>query len=288
MDAEDEKTTVTWIKPSPDEGEANVKTKTILKVEENASLTDRSAIIWLAAGRLRFAVNVTQTSTAAAGIKILDGNNMPVTDLIFASSKGVTPLSQKLSVDWLPKKSDLSITTTAISANAFPMDVGAPETGTLSASTNRPKVYTIAPMAITEEELAQGGNPFIEKVSKVNFSTSYDASSATASITLRQICYNMVTDVKNSYELESQQETLNVKANFDWKITDVKDEFEILQNRGSSLKGKTGGTIIQRQVTIYRSPWEQEVTLRFVRPQQSPSQICATTPLGLLFLKLPM
>lgn len=239
VDAADGTSPVTWVTLSPDHGEANNKTKTILKVDENNSL-ERSAIIWLAAGRLRYAVNVTQFLTSAIGIQILNDSNVPITELVFASSPGIIPTKQKFTVNWQPKEADLMITNTAIGTKGFPDGCGAPVTETIPGGAGT-IAYEVSPSAITTNELdeSKGGEPFLEKVSKVDFTTTNGTTTTNATIYLRQICYNLLTDVKSYYELNSQTETINVRANFNWKITAVNDPDNIL-DKENDLINKEG------------------------------------------------
>ena len=248
VDATDGTTKVGWVDLSPDQGVADNPAEVFLTVEENKTTTERSAIIWIAAGRLRYPVKVTQSLTPALGIQLLDGDGsskMPITELVFASAAGTAPASQNFTVNWQPKAADLTVTNAAVGAAAFPSGVGEPGgnvtggnggTGTIT--------YTVAPAAFTDAELdeKQGGNPFLEKVSKLDFTTTNGVSYASASLFLRQINYNLLSDVNNGgYLLDGQQKTLNVRANFGWTITAVSDPDDILQNNGRGIIGQTGG-----------------------------------------------
>lgn len=239
VDASDGTTPVTWVALTPTSGAANVKAKVILTV--SSTTQNRSAVIWIAAGRLRYAVTVTQLLNSALDIQIFNGNNNIVTELVF---DGLNPLPQTLRVKWKPKDADLDVMVAGIGANPFPSETGMPTSGTIEAGNGGTGTisYTIQPPAFTAAELdeAQGGNPLLGKISKVDFVTSDGISYAVASVYLWQINYNLLTDVKGGYALNSQTETINVRANFGWKITKVTDTYDILKNE-NSLVGQTGG-----------------------------------------------
>ncbi|NDV84935.1 fimbrial protein [Bacteroides sp. 51] len=242
VDATDDTKDVTWVKTTSNgtttltKGAENIKAKVVLAVDENTDGKERDAVIWIAAGRLRYAVKVKQTIIAPLSIGLLDGNNAHVTELIFASKQGVKPASQTLTVNWQPKDADLEITNVGVGSNAFASGVGAPVTGTVLAGNNGTGTitYSIAPAAFTTAEL--NGNPFFEKSSKVDFVTTNSISYATANVFLRQISYNLVTDVKSGYILNSQTEKINVRANFDWTISKVTDPHDILQDEDKLLE----------------------------------------------------
>lgn len=244
VDAKDKTTPVTWVDLSQRDGTADSRAEVFLTVKENNTTTERSAIIWIAAGRLRYQVNVTQSLVPALGIQLLDGNKKPVTELVFASSVGATVTPQTLTVNWQPKGADLAITNAPVGTNVSFSGSGVPATGTVAAGNGGTgtKTYTITPPAFTEAEVdEQTGNPFLEKVSKIDFTTTNGISFANASIFLRQINYNLLTDVKEDYMPNGQDETLTVRANFGWTITAVTDDDNILKNNGSHLIGLIGG-----------------------------------------------
>lgn len=247
VDKADGTTVVKWVGLSSEDGTVNIKAgaadiraNVIITVDENDTPQERSAIIWIAAGRLRYPVTVTQSVAPALGIQLLGSGNNPITELIFASPVDERPASQTFIVNWQPKDANLTITNTVMGSNAFPPGMGQPANGTIAGGTGTIS-YTIQPPAIKPEEVDPvTGNPFIEKVTKVDFKTSNAGSNTTENLYLRQINYNLLTDVKDGYVLNGQTETLNVRSNFDWKITAVKDVDNILQNE-SSLMNKTGG-----------------------------------------------
>ncbi len=71
VDAANRTTPVTWVRTTSNgvtaltSGAANTNTRVVLAVTANSG-AERSAIIWIAVGRLRYAVNVAQTNTSGA------------------------------------------------------------------------------------------------------------------------------------------------------------------------------------------------------------------------------
>lgn len=190
-------------------------------------------------------VTVSEALNCALGIQLSGGsvNAAGQTELVFVSAVGIAPASQPLTVSWQPNDADLIVSSMVIGANGFPSGVGEPHGNIVGGNGGTGTVtYTIQPAGFTALEVdeSQGGNPFLEKVSKVDFTTTNGISYATASVFLRQINYNLLTDVRGGYMLNAQTETLKVRANFSWTITAVADPDNILQD-GSSLVGRTGG-----------------------------------------------
>lgn len=97
VDGVDKVTPITWVSLSPTTGVANDKTKVILTVEKNNNSKGRSAIIWFAAGRLRYPVKVMQSSYRiwACSNIVWDGSKLTFAvtpednKLIPANSQGV-------------------------------------------------------------------------------------------------------------------------------------------------------------------------------------------------------
>lgn len=231
---------VTWVSLSPDHGDPDEKTEVVLMVEENNTGAERSAIIWIAAGRLRYPITVTQSFASAISIQILDEVNQPIEKLVFL---GKAPIEQQsFTVNWEPKTADVIITSETIGGNAFPTSSDTPQTGVIFDG-NGTKTYTFAPPAYTDEEINNETNPFIEKISIITFTITNGLDNASASIYLRQKNYNLVTDVESDYVLSdnTQQKNIHVRANFDWIIKDVDDPYGVLVAGGNNMLTQTGG-----------------------------------------------
>jgi hypothetical protein len=110
--------------------------------------------------------------------------------------------------------------------------VGAPATGTINNGTGTIS-YTITPPAVQLGEIRV--NPFMEKTSQLTFTVTNGVSSETKSVTLRQIAYNLVTDVPATYPLDDldnpQNNTITVYSNFPWEVSSVTDNDGILLNK---------------------------------------------------------
>lgn len=247
VDANDEATEVTWVNLSQRNGAADNPAEVFLTVEENKTTTERSAIIWIAAGRLRYQVKVTQSLTPALGIQVVDGNNKPITELVFA---GVNPAQQTFTVNWQPKDADLTVINAQVGTEAFPQGVGAPTSAVPAGNNGTGTItYTIAPNAFTAAEVnEQTGNPFLEKVSRIDFTTTNGISFANASIFLRQINYNLVVSGTTDYILDGSTYSFNVKSNAAWRIkniiedpSDGKTQMLQFQPGDNMIKGTTGG-----------------------------------------------
>ena len=245
VDATDGTTKVGWVDLSPDQGVADNPAEVFLTVEENKTTTERSAIIWIAAGRLRYPV--TQSLTPALGIQVVDGNNKPITELVFA---GVNPATQTFTVNWQPKDADLTVINAQVGTEAFPSNSGAPTSGMVPAGNGGTKTYTIQPLAFTADELdeSKGGNPFLEKVSKIDFTTTNGISFANASIFLRQINYNFVVSGTTDYILDGSTYSFNVKSNTGWRIERITEHPKggstpmlQFQPGDNMIEGETGG-----------------------------------------------
>ena len=246
VDATDDTKAVTWVKTTTNGttaltgGVANIKAKVVLAVDENTDGEERNAVIWIAAGRLRYAVKVKQSNVQPLSVELLADNQPAQVDMLFVSHEGSVPDARTLTVNWLPKDADLNITNTAVGVSAFPSGVGAPETGTVLGGNNGTgtKTYTILP-TLSEEELKD--NPFVDRMSKFDFSTTNGQSEVSASIFIRQINYALIADgLKSEYVLDGQTKTIKIRANFGWKVTKIMDDDKILQN-ASALEGIEGG-----------------------------------------------
>jgi hypothetical protein len=205
----------------------------VLKFGEN-STANRSAIVWLKAGRLRYPVTVTQSTLPDLSLQLLK-DNKDITEMIFASIEGTTPDPQTLTVNWKPTDANLMLVNTPVGV-PIPTEAGVPNTqiitgtGTVS--------YPISPSALTPEELI--ANPFLEKASLLTFTVGDGVSYETKSVMLRQIDYRLLPSaVEYTLNDYTQSKTINVRSNFNWEITNVSDNHNILVN-ASGLVGTTG------------------------------------------------
>lgn len=214
VNAADGTTPVTWLTVTPTSGAVNVKTETKLTFGENTSGSVRSAVVWFAAGRLRYPVTVTQTTAPELKLEIVDSSGEPITELVFESSNAGT---QQFFVKWKPKTADVNTIRTTIGTYAFPDGQG-PANGTVVAGGTGSVTYSISPPNIAAEDIA--ANPLIEKVSKVDFTTTNGVSRISRSIFLRQVNYGVAGEVNGSYRMDKTH-TFRLKSNAAWRISAI-------------------------------------------------------------------
>jgi hypothetical protein len=244
VDASDGTTLVSWLTLTPDNGGKGDNTEVVLTFGENTTNAERSAIVWLAAGRLRYPVRVTQSFAGELSLRLQNSANEDISEMTFISKAGAAsvPASRTLDVKWKPLDADLMIVNTPIGANPFSAP-GMPALGTTEVTGGNggtgTKSYTIAPPALTTAELSS--NPFMEKASLLTFTVGDGISYENKSVMLRQINYNLLTNAASGYELNAgaQNKTINVRSNFGWTITGVTDPGDILRDE-STLEGTTG------------------------------------------------
>lgn len=212
-----------------------------ISVSQNSG-SDREGYIYIKAGRLEAKLIIKQSNISPLSVKIVAGPDdlTEIKELVFL---GKAPIeSQSFTVNWEPKIANLTVTSETIGGYAFPTSSSSPQAGVISGG-NGTKTYTFAPSAYTSEDINNEANPFIEKVSKITFTTTNGSDKASASIYLRQKNYNLVTDVESEYVLsdDNQRKYIHVRANFDWKIKEVDDPYGVLVEGGNNLLAQTGG-----------------------------------------------
>lgn len=187
VDATDETTTATWLSVQEEsEGVAELKKTLWIKTDENTANSERTARIWFKAGRLRYAVTVTQgvTSTKLSIIAPLTGTEL--TELLFAAEKDVLPASRQFTVTWAPAASPVSVVTSLSGLNPAFMYYTTSDRvvpGTIQSDVGS-KNYIIQPSAITSAELED--NLTSNRVTKVEFSITVGEETIVKSISLRQ------------------------------------------------------------------------------------------------------
>lgn len=229
VDADDRNVAADWLTLSPESGgpkqlnEPADKVKLIF--DENRGSEMRSAIVVIAAGRLRYEVLVEQSTVPDIMLAIVDPDtNLPVKELIFTSPVGVDPDQQRFKVDWRPENADLHITNAPVTNNPFPDGAGAPQSGTITGGNNGTGTtgYIIQPHGFTAAQVDEvDGDPFLERSSKIDFTVSNGASYESESIFLRQIHYNLLVDHRNFYLVDGSTYTLNVRSNAGWRIKEI-------------------------------------------------------------------
>ncbi|NDV81828.1 DUF4906 domain-containing protein [Bacteroides sp. 51] len=237
VDATDEEKNVTWVALTPNKGAANNKTKALVTVEKNDGTKDRSAIIWIAAGRLRYAVKVDQSLVEPLDVQLLVDGQPAQAEMLFVSNEGSLPDEQVLTVNWQPKDVDMNISNTVVGSYAFPSDAGAPATGTVTNGNGGTGTISYSIKPTLPANLDE--NPFQDRTSKLEFTATDGVSNISSSIFVRHINYALRTDAEESYPLDGAVKSFKVRANYGWKII-VEDPDGIIQNV-QQLNGKTGG-----------------------------------------------
>lgn len=245
VDAADGGTEVGWLTLTPGEGSPDVKTKVTLTFDENNGSEVRSAIVILAAGRLRYQVQVSQSNASEAGLRIYDPvSGAPLDMLLFETKVGADPGKRRFRVDWNPVTSTLFVTNSKMGTKEFPFggETGTPVTETINNATGTIE-YLISPPVVQPDDIdpSMGGDPFLDRVSNINFSLSNGTAFVSKSILLRQINYNLVAEYRESgYVLNGSEYTIPVKCNSNWIVSGVTGDTEILANE-TAIKQQMGG-----------------------------------------------
>lgn len=230
-------TPVTWPTTDKQGGGKGETTEMTISVGENLETSPRTAYIYIKAGRMETKLIVNQ-SVKGAFINFMDSYGNIIDELVFPSKAGIPifPETQSLIVSWEPKNATVYISNTT-SGIAFPLASNIPASDTKIVDGNNGTgtiTYYIKPPAFTEAELED--NPFLEKYSVLVYVE--EKAAFNGKITLRQINYNLLADTEQYYLLipEAQTKTMNVRANFNWVITKVTDNNDILQNENDLIE----------------------------------------------------
>ncbi|MFT4221602.1 BACON domain-containing protein, partial [Dysgonomonas sp.] len=206
-------------------GTANTTTNIKLKLDQNTSGSTRIGYIHIKAGRLDYIVKVTQGTNAAISLSIKDSaGSKKITELVFSAAIGVQPDAQQLRLTWTPVSASVSATNYIIGSIGLSLDGAYDRPGIgLQSSISDPsgdKLLTIRPTAITGSELTT--DPFLMKISKMDFTVFNGTSYLTESLFLRQFTYNLVfSNVISSYWTNGSTYTFNVRSNANWRIKSV-------------------------------------------------------------------
>lgn len=232
-------------------GVSGSTTTTKLKLTENTSGSARVGFINLKAGRLTYVVKVTQGTQAAIALNIKNtGGTQNITELVFVAPISTQPVAQQFRLKWAPIASTVSATNNAV-GTGFSFDGASDQPGLSSwvniSDPSGEKLFTIRPTAIIPSDLTI--NPFLEKMSKVDFTIYNGENYMSQSIFLRQSTYNLVfANTSSSYWTNGSTYTFNVRSNTNWRIKSVSEN--VTTGTGSLLNvqasdnlraGTTGG-----------------------------------------------
>lgn len=232
-----------WLSLSRTSGAAGGKAGILLEFEENNSSSDRSAVVVIAAGRLRYSVTITQSATPALALSITDLNNKPVSDLLFGGGLGIKPAPQFIKVSWFPRDADLTVSTMQIGQQVFDLTEITPQFADIPDGNGGTGVaiYSIRPQAIT-------ANPGDTRSAVVTFSTTDGTGVETKSLTLTQEVYSFEADpLQSSYLLNGQTVTLTFNSTAPWTAT-LGGDTGILDGTLPALSGGAGSGAMSFQL----------------------------------------
>lgn len=233
-------------------GAANSTTNVKLKLSENTSGSIRIGYIHLKAGRLDYVIKVTQGINAAISISMKDSaGTKNITELVFSAAIGVQPDAQQFQLKWTPVAAAVSASNYIIGSTGLSLDAAYDRPG-IGTQTNLidlsgVKLLNIRPTAIASTELTT--DPFLVKISKVDFTVFNGTSYLTESLFLRQSTYNVVfSNVSSSYWTNGSTYTFNVRSNSNWRIKSITENLTTgsgsllnLQVADNLRVGTTGG-----------------------------------------------
>jgi hypothetical protein len=193
----------------------------------------RSAQLQIAAGKMTYRIDVTQTGR--------DGDHLlrlSHSELVFAGRKWngtawTNPDPQTLTVNWGPRNHDYSLTLTDYTG-------GGVQGYTPPATSDNP-VVSIAPSMIAPDDPRVAENPFFERSSILTVSASdqFGANPISKSVRIRQIFYSLVVERTYDYYFREREYSFVVRANSPWvATTDTPSFFSSLTASGS---GDTAG-----------------------------------------------
>jgi hypothetical protein len=215
-------------------GVAGIKGEVVFSVDENPDGQPRTGYIHVVAGRLDYAVTVTQREAVSAGVWIMNAREgHDIDELLFPVAPGT--LEQSFFLQWFPAAAYVTgtaTTGTGAGAEAFAYHASSDQPESTFSDAWGEKVFNIRPDVLTAEYIA--AHPFIDRHSIVKFATG----GMERSISLRQVCYNTVVDVKSYYVLGGGTHSFTVRSNTQWEIADVENNFGIenitLQSGGNN------------------------------------------------------
>ncbi|MCC8155006.1 MAG: hypothetical protein LIP01_12905 [Tannerellaceae bacterium] len=222
VDEADGTTPVDWLKLNPEKGVPNDRVKAYFTYEENTTSTSRTAIVWIAADRLRYPVYVTQ---GVSSIEIVDPahGDIPLSELkLVVPVGGMQSEQERFKVVWAPAYQAVSIEQTSPKDWApFEPDWLTPNPSPSWTLTGTGvQEYQVTAPAVSPALIEQ--DPFYEKESVYTFTVTDGTESHTAAITPHQIYYNLVVDMF-TYRLDGNNYNINVRSNAEWIITDIEE-----------------------------------------------------------------
>lgn len=216
-----------WLDLQIHNGDAGETTDVNLILTENELSESRKGFIHLVAGRLRTVIQVLQEVDSGKGLSVKDVLGLSVKESNFFSPIDIQPAAQQFILRWLPTTADVAVSIENIGNKGFDFDNSSDKPGisltTISDPTGK-GIYTlnIQPRLFTNEEVK--AEPFLNKISKVNFTLFNGINYVSRNIYLHHIHYNVVAYNSSSYTLNGNTYTFRVKSNTDWRIKSVIEE----------------------------------------------------------------
>lgn len=248
-------TTASWLNIATGDMSGGTTKKTIfLLLDRNSSGSVRSARVSVKAGTITLAVQVNQSQETNLGLSIKDNAGInDIAELIFYAPAGTPPAAQQFVVSWAPKVSECSVISNMMGTVAFNYGSGdILGTGGFTQTTGGGtgiQTFSIAPPAISASDIDPvSGNPFLERVSKVDFTITNGISYISKSIFLRQVNYALTTaGTAAFYMLNGSTYSFKVKSNAPWRVRSVTETVTsgsgtlLNINAGDNLKVGTAG-----------------------------------------------
>lgn len=216
-----------WLDLSMQNGDTGETTDVSIILRENELSEPRKGFIHLVAGRLRTVVEITQDIETGKNLVIKDVLGLSVKEPFFSSPVGIQPEAQQFTLKWLPTTADVAVSIENVGDEGFDFDDSSDKPGisltTISDPTGK-GTYTlnIKPRTFTHEEIK--AQPFLDKVSRVNFTLYNGKGYASRSIYLHHIHYSVEVETKDYYMLNGSRYSLRVKSNTGWRIKSVTEE----------------------------------------------------------------
>ncbi len=201
-----------WLRVSSTSASAG-RTTVILSMDANTGLTERTAYIHIASGRLIYKVKVTQTLKTQFALYILPN----VEEIVFPSGLyALDPIvPQQFVLNWYANSANYYIRPVQNGGlqGLSGLPTSAPQT--LAGNSHN---FTVTPADFTANEVDPvTGNRFLEKVSRLEVTAENgEGGLLMKTIILRQKNYAIVVTASPAYQLMGELQTIKVYANAPW------------------------------------------------------------------------
>ena len=195
--------------------------------EDNPGPNNRTAVVWIKAGRLEYPVYVEQ-KILALDIEDKEGNDgVPIEEMIFdirANGINVIPTPKDFWVKWNPIAEEVAIEMEdpRVGYGFLPTNLSPnPQTQGWEITTGTGKQkYTVSPPMVTDADLLT--DAIYDKESIFWFEVENNGEIERKGINIHQIYYNIKVDTYG-YRLDGGTYTMTVHSNTEWKITKIEE-----------------------------------------------------------------